>query len=237
MSSLSKLVKDFLGLSDQGYYPKHEELIELINDGFNPIFHSTQERLYLKKGGKTTIVPQGYEGLVWNFYNAKNITQSGTQLLVFLSYSREDLQPAYTIYDFMVKTGIHVYMSELHPEPGITVWKKIEDAIRACDCVIVLWTHSGISSAFVNQEIGIAKALDKLIIPIVEEGVNTRGVLEGFEYIKFNRSNITETLDAISQTAYKILQKQKAESENNAKKVLAGLFLGLLFLAAISKKK
>jgi hypothetical protein len=129
----------------------------------------------------------------------------------------------------LTDVGIFVYIAELFPEPGTTLWEKIKSMVLKSDLIIVLWTKNALNSAFVNQELGLANANNKLIVPIVESGVLTHGLLAGKEYISFDKGMDTETYSKLCQSLYNFLQKKLQQQANAA---IGGL-LGILFLVAI----
>jgi hypothetical protein len=224
-----------------GYYPETLHLSELVNKGYNLSFSNNTSRLYLRKGNEAIIVPIGLEWLAINYYNLKK-TAEKIKVRVFLSYPREDLWFAYKLHKMLSEAGIPVYLAELSPEPGVTLWEKIRSMILSSDIVIVLWTKSAINRAFVNQEIGVASAVEKIIIPVVEEGVETHGALAGKEYIRFNRESTADSVSSICAVLHKflskkleIIQQQQAQAQNFATAI--GVILLLAALFAITNKK
>lgn len=87
--------------------------------------------------------------------------------------------------------------------------------ILKSDLIIVLWTKNALNSAFVNQELGLADAHNKMIVPIVETGILTHGLLAGREYISFERGVDTETYTRLCQSLSNFLQR-KLEQQTNA---------------------
>jgi hypothetical protein len=127
-------------------------------------------------------------------------------------------------------------VAEAYPEPGVPLSQKIAEAIRASDCVLALMTYDGERSQWVHQELGYAKAQEKIIIPVVEEGITPGGFIEGVEYIRFSRYDpygaITEAVNCLSAVKFR--------KEEEKRKAIAGLmvFFGLLALGiAVSKEK
>lgn len=101
--------------------------------------------------------------------------------------------------------------------------------ILRSDLVIVLWTKNALNSAFVNQELGFSDAQRKLIVPIVETGTITHGLLQGKEYISFERGRDTETYSTLCQSLYRFLQNKLEQQKNSA----LGVGLGILLLIAL----
>jgi hypothetical protein len=199
-----------ISLINVGYYPDYIK----IDQGFIPSFNTTLSRLYLRKGSHVIIVPAGYELFAINYYNLKTIAQK-ISFKVFLSYSRADLRLAHKVQKILTEAGIYVYFAELYPEPGVTLWEKIKGMIHNSDAVIVLWTKNAKNSAFVNQELGYAEALNKLIIPLVEQGVAPEGLLAGREYIPYRRGRDVESFSMLCNAIYKFLLRKMKKKRNN----------------------
>ncbi|MEM3827955.1 MAG: toll/interleukin-1 receptor domain-containing protein [Conexivisphaerales archaeon] len=222
-----------IDLIKSGYYP---DIIK-INEGFSPSFNETLSRVYLRKGAHAVIVPAGYEWFAINYYNLKNIAQK-IPLTVFLSYPREDLWLAYKVQKILSEVGIFVYLAELFPEPGVTLWEKIKEMIERSNIVIVLWTKSAKNSAFVNQEIGYANKANKLVIPLVEKGAVPEGALAGLEYVPFEKGRDTEALSSLCNALYNFLlrkiEDQRKQQAQQAATLIGGAILVLSFIALLA---
>jgi hypothetical protein len=209
-SGISEVEDPIISLIKAGYYPDYVK----IDQGYIPSFNNTLSRLYLRKGSHAVIVPAGYEWFVISYYNLKTIAKK-VPIKVFLSYPRADLWLAYKIQKILAEAGIFVYLAELYPEPGVTLWEKIKGMIQNSDVVIVLWTKNAKNSAFVNQELGCAEALNKLIIPLVEQGVAPKGLLVGREYIPYRRGRDAESFSMLCNALYKFLLRKMKKKRNN----------------------
>lgn len=225
-----------IDLVKQEYLPEVVKISDELDRGFSPSFNRASSRVYLRKGGRSFIVPRGLEWFAINYYNLKTIAKK-VPLTIFLSYPREDLWLAYKIQKILAGVGVYVFIAELFPEPGAALWEKIKGMILRSDLIIVLWTKNALSSAFLNQELGFAEAQNRLIVPIVETGTFTHGLLEGREYIPFERGRDAETYSTLCQSLYNFLQKKLEQQKNTALGVGFGiLFLIALFAAFGSKK-
>jgi len=140
---------------------------------------------------------------------------------VFISHSTEDTDIVKVMNNQFKLIGIEVFVAELSPEPGKLLSEKIMENIRATDCFVVLLTSSGIKSVWVQQEIGIARSLRKLVIPIVEKGVKVVGLLEGIEYITLDRNNINAAIEGLVSFVRRAeLEKTATFSTGEAAKTL-----------------
>ncbi len=120
---------------------------------------------------------------------------------VFLAHraSPRDNPLVTAIHDVLKEQGVECFVAEKHREPGRPITKKIEDAILTSDVVIVLWTKEGAASAFVNQEVGFARAKGKLVIPFVEAEIKLEAFLHGMDFIEFSTDTIEKAINALDE--------------------------------------
>src|SRR5882724_4934940 len=118
------------------------------------------------------------------------------QLNVFVSHSMgvRDLGVLHGLLAEAEGRNIAYYLAERDPRFGQQLTDKIKGALHEAHCVLVLWTRDGAHSGYVNQEIGFAEQLGKLIIPVVELDVHPKGFLVGKEYIELNRDEPAKTI-------------------------------------------
>jgi hypothetical protein len=88
-------------------------------------------------------------------------------LQVFISYSTKDLPTVDFVKTMLVGTSVEVYVAERDLSPGTSLSPAIAAKIKTCDLFIVLWSANSRTSDWVQQEIGIAKAHGRQIIPVV----------------------------------------------------------------------
>lgn len=144
---------------------------------------------------------------------------------LFLSHSSEDLELVRAIQDAARPLDIEVYTYEQDLRPGESLPNKLLERIRLCDAMIVLLTEAGSISPAVNQEIGAAKQAGKIVLPIVDEGIDLMSYpfLQGTEYLTLNRSNPTQTLQVLTGRLGQM--KNKADLHN---------LIGLVIIAALA---
>lgn len=109
---------------------------------------------------------------------------------VFLSHSlsSEDRSTVDLINRQFAPFDIDCHVAERDWKFGESISTKLEAAIRRSDCLLALLTRGGAQSPYVNQEIGMAVGLGKLVLPIVEDGVDIKGFDPGVEWVPFDRS-------------------------------------------------
>lgn len=132
---------------------------------------------------------------------------------IFFSHSTKDKNLVLSIKDELKKVGISVYLAEEHPQLGKRLPNKIIHAIKSSDCVVVLLTHIGERSQFVNQEIGAARMASKPIIPMVEKKIEGKigGLLVGLEYVVFDKRNPREAIKKVSSYISHLKMKMELE--------------------------
>jgi hypothetical protein len=129
---------------------------------------------------------------------------------VFISHSSSDRIWVEWIASQARALGVQPYLAEHDAHPGGRLADKIEAAVRRSDALIVLLTKSAIDSRYVQQEIGYAKALGKVVVPLVHPDVASQSLamLDGIEYIPFDfatppsgSSDLIGALEGIRQRA------------------------------------
>ncbi len=143
---------------------------------------------------------------------------------VFLSHSTKDKWLVTQLEIILSRNQINCYVAEEDVQPGSALWEKISANIRDSDCVLVVLTNDGNRSEMVNQEIATAHSLNKPIIPLVETGVQVKGVLGGREYIELDKRNPYGAIN--NAGAYLANFKTKLENQQAfTSLVIAGLML------------
>jgi len=148
---------------------------------------------------------------------------------VFVSHSmrQDDLGIVYEAARQAALQGIHCYIAERDWQFGKSLPAKIEAAIRSCDCFIAFWTEGGAYSAYVNQEIGFARACNRTRILVVERGVAVKGFDIDKEYIELDRQKPLQAISALN--VYLSRLRQEHEQRQQAAILVLGI-VGLLLL-------
>lgn len=135
---------------------------------------------------------------------------------VFISHSTREPQVVAMFARDLQQIGVRSIVSEWSPEPGKPIAEKIENQISMSDCVLALLTRSGARSPSVNQEIGYAKG-KKPIIPVVEKGTKVGVLLQGLEYIIFDRAKPHSAVNQVTDFVQRFgLQKELARAISNS---------------------
>lgn len=149
---------------------------------------------------------------------------------IFLSHSSADANWVKWIATNAKQVGIEVYLHEYDPQPGQLVASKLQAAIQSCDALVVLLTGNSQGSAYVHQEIGSAKALNKPVIPLVQPGIKqaSLAMLQGVEYIPFDFNNPQTAMSTLLTHLQKA--KQGKESGQALLLMIGAIVVGALLL-------
>lgn len=115
---------------------------------------------------------------------------------IFCSHSSNDISMVASLKEMIEAMGHSMYLFEDDQRPGEYVAHKLQEEMRNADAMIVFLTRNSEGSVYVQQEIGYASGVNKPVIPLVELGVphSALGMLEGREYIRFDRSDNPEEI-------------------------------------------
>jgi len=149
---------------------------------------------------------------------------------VFVSHSIKDI---HIVEEFkkiikIIEPKVEVYVATYDVQPGTDLWKKIKTNIKNSHCVVAIMTRNGSRSKMVQQEIATAKAHKILVVPIVEEGVDLKGALEGTEYLELDKRHPDQALKKAST----FLKKFKKQADN---KFIGSFILVVLAIIMFSK--
>lgn len=92
---------------------------------------------------------------------------------VFISYSRSDYSWARDFAKSMVDNGIDVWFDQFTVRAGDSLTDAVEEGLRKSDALVLLITPEGLGRPNLFFELGVALGLNKKIIPIVSEDVDT----------------------------------------------------------------
>jgi hypothetical protein len=111
--------------------------------------------------------------------------------------------------------GVDVYLAEHDPKPGTSIAAKVEAAIQDCHVLVVLITNSSVNSAYVQQEIGLARAKRKPIVPIVDIAVDRTqlGLLTEVEHLELDSSEPSAMLERVSEVLQPLVLRQAASTD------------------------
>jgi hypothetical protein len=80
-------------------------------------------------------------------------------------------------------------MHELYPDYRNDIPTGIRDVLKHCALCVTFLTRAGIDSQWVQQELGIAYAFERIIVPVIETGVQYKGFVQMIRRIPYNTTN------------------------------------------------
>lgn len=161
---------------------------------------------------------------------------------VFLSYSVDADEQAivWRIQTLAAAQGIQIFVPERvgftlpSSRRNAVVDEQVQKAIDRSDCVLALITAS--AGADVQKELNYAFGKQKLIIPLVEEGVRNQPFWGKFKTVfRFARWDGSPGKVETEVSQFLLKQKQNKDLQQGVSAIVA-IGLGLLALTALSKK-
>jgi hypothetical protein len=148
-------------------------------------------------------------------------------LKVFISYATHDVQVVNFVRQILAGAPIEVFVADYSVPPGQPLAQSIVAGIVQCDVFVLLWSNNSVSSEWVPQEIGIAKAHNKKVIPIVlNHGLTPPGFIRELKYLDVPRNPEAAFLWLRDNMIANAAQKQ--QQEQTAWLVLGGALLWIL---------
>jgi hypothetical protein len=139
---------------------------------------------------------------------------------VFISFSSKDDQLAYFVHDHLVASGVSVFLAPASLEPGQQWSEEVLNALRGSAWVTFLASRAACSSAWVQQELGVAIGMQKKLVPIVWDMLPSAlpGWAARHQAVNLAGASIEQARDQIAS----ISQRIKSD------KALGRLVLGLI---------
>lgn len=130
---------------------------------------------------------------------------------VFLSHSmgEADRDLVAQLAGVIQSHGVECYIASRDYQLGHYLPEKIAANLRSSDSLVVLLTNGGAHRDWVNQEIGFAQGLKKLVIPVVEVGVEPTGFLAGIEHLQLDRVDPAHGLQELGGYLAGLRQKKE----------------------------
>lgn len=116
---------------------------------------------------------------------------------IFLSYHHNDRELAGKIKRLLERKGFAVFLAHEDIDPSIEWRAAIQLHLTSCTAMIAIVSKDFEKSSFTNQEVGIAMANDKKVIPLVF-GVKLKdlpGFLEARQAVPGSRHRLSRSLD------------------------------------------
>jgi len=116
---------------------------------------------------------------------------------VFLSHAEEDYALVRRVWSILFRLKVSPYVYERYPDYRKDIPAGIRDVLRDCVMCITFLTRDGIDSQWVQQELGLAYAFDKIIVPVVERGVVYKGFVQMIRNIPYQAKTPDEMISHI----------------------------------------
>ena len=119
-------------------------------------------------------------------------------------------------------------------QAGVRLADKLRTHIAGSDAMIVLLTAQSAASSFVHQEVGVALAANKPVLPLVEKGVgdDRLAMLKGVEYVEFDRQAPDKAVRSIAARLAELRDAKQAREELVLAIGLIAALLLVMYLAS-----
>ncbi len=150
-------------------------------------------------------------------------------LKIFISYSTKDLEKIKPVLNQLSAIKeIRIFFADETINPGDLVSQTIINNIKNSDVFILFYSESAVKSNYVQQEIGVARSNNKIIIPILLDSSKPTGMLEGINYLNFYDPSKQQT--EMGRLYNFIIQSVQSKKKNQILTVLGLLGLGYLLM-------
>ncbi len=155
--------------------------------------------------------------------------------IVFVSYSTKDIPNVDNLRNWLQFPDVECFVSEYAVAPGAKLAPTIQTAIRACDLFVVLWSKNAAASEWVGQEIGIAHACGKPILPFVlEQGLALPGFIKELRFVAAYQ-NPQQAAFTLRETVLKNSLTKQSQQTFAALAIGGLIILGLFGLGGTTK--
>lgn len=108
-------------------------------------------------------------------------------LKIFISYSSKDSEKIKPISKYISSIqGAKTFLAEENMEPSSEVIQTIVNKIKSADIFLVFFSKDAKESEYVQQEIGVAKGNNKIIIPILLDSTTPKAMLVNTNYVNLS---------------------------------------------------
>ena len=127
---------------------------------------------------------------------------------VYISHSPADEEKALQLSSALWRVGLESYVALYNQSPAISLAERVSFGLHNSECMIALLTPEGCASPGLCQEIGLARGLDLLIIPLQEEGAKLPFLVEHLRPLAFREERYA---DAVGQLIKTLLELPRLE--------------------------
>lgn len=161
---------------------------------------------------------------------------------VFISYSSQDMEAAQAICHVLEQNEIRCWMAPRNIPPGSDYGDVIDEAIKACKAVVVLFSETAATSQWVKGELNIAFEEQKTIIPFRLDKTPLKGqnrvMLNKTHWIDAYPDYKTKFNDLVAAVAQAIGKEVQLEPEyptiiGKIKRYKKPILIGIIVIALI----
>lgn len=147
---------------------------------------------------------------------------------VFISYSTKDISHVEQINQICEEAGAQTFFAEQSLVPGESLDADVISAIKSSDLFLLLWSKNSRESEWVQQEIGIAIAENKKIIPVaLEPNLQMPGFIKDLKYLPF----YNDPAKRLSWLKQNLLEQESEKRQSNLTFWIVVGIVGLIFLS------
>ncbi len=119
---------------------------------------------------------------------------------VYITHAPDDEDMALQLSRALWRVGLESYAALYNLSPAISLAERVSFGIRNSEAMIALLTREGCRSPVVGQEIGLARGLDLMIIPMLEDGANLPFLIEHLRPLAFREENYRDSIGLLIKT-------------------------------------
>ena len=119
---------------------------------------------------------------------------------VYISHSHSDEHLALQLSSALWRVGLESYAALYSLSPSISLAERTTFGIRNCECLVALLTEKGATSPEICQEIGFARGIDLLILPLLEKGADLPFLIDHLRPIIFTEGKYADAIGILIKT-------------------------------------
>jgi predicted nucleotide-binding protein len=156
---------------------------------------------------------------------------------IFISYNQRDIEITKEIVEKLKSRGHTVLWDNDLLRVGLNWRDVLAQAMRECSVVVSILTEHSISSSYTMSELGAARILGKIIVPLIFGGMPYPNIVQDLHAVRVFDSNLDEVIERIHTDISHFATENKkvfiVHGQNEAKKLEIKDFLAKLALDPI----
>ncbi len=148
---------------------------------------------------------------------------------IFISYSRADLKFALKLAEDLGREGLNIWIDQSGIRPSEPWDREIEQALDSSDCILVVLSHSSVSSGNVLNEINYALEERKRVLPVI---ISTN-IKKPFNIRRLQHVDFTGFYDEGLNQLLKALNLEKQTIVKSSPYYKTALWITLVFVVII----